>query len=75
MQEYRLRYGDDTMTSAIRKIIYLVGYMVVYMLGVKLAHFLISNDIIIGSVILTYYLVGFLVATILGIMFIAGKEE
>ena len=75
MQEYRLRYGDDTMTSAIRKFIYLICYMVVYMIGVKLANFLITNDIIIGSVILTYYLVGFLVATILGIMFIAGKEE
>jgi hypothetical protein len=63
------------MEKMIRKAIYLVCYIVVYMLGVKLANFLISNDIIIGSVILTYYLVGFLIATILGIMFIAGKEE
>jgi hypothetical protein len=63
------------MEKMIRRVIYLVCYMVVYMLGVKLANFLISNDIIIGNAILTYYLVGFLVATILGIMFIAGKEE
>lgn len=58
-----------------RKVIYLVCYIVVYMLGVKLANFLIMNDVIIGNAILTYYLVGFLVATILGIMFIAGKGE
>ena len=63
------------MVKMIRKAIYLVCYMVVYMLGFKLANFLIINDVIIGNAILTYYLVGFLVATILGIMFIAGKEE
>jgi hypothetical protein len=63
------------MEKMIRKAIYLVCYIVVYMLGVKLANFLISNDIIIGSVILTYYWVGFLSSMILGIMFIAGKEE
>ena len=63
------------MEKMIRKVIYLVCYMAVYMLGVKLANFLISNDVIIGNAILTYYLVGFLVATILGIKFIVGKEE
>ena len=63
------------MEKMVRKVIYLVCYMAVYMLGVKLANFLIMNDVIIGNAILTYYLVGFLVATILGIMFIAGKEE
>lgn len=63
------------MEKIIRKFIMLIGYMIVHLLGIELADFLVKNDVIIGSVILTYYLVGFLVATILGIMFIAGKEE
>ena len=75
MQDYKLKYGDDAMSDILKRVILFAIYMGIMMLGIKVANFLVINEIYIGSILTTYYMVGFIVSTILGILIYIGKEE